>query len=298
MISVVIPAYNEELGIADTVQAARKALVDVEGGGEVLVVDDGSSDKTAEMAAQAGATVVRHPQNMGYGRSLKDGILAAASDTIVISDADGSYPVERIADLVRGHRTGFHMVVGARQGKHYDESFGKKVLRLILKALVEFTAGREIPDINSGLRIFSRPDVLPYFKYLCDTFSFTTSLTLAYMMNGMYVAYVPIQYHQRVGSTKVRLLRDSLRTLQFIVEAILYFNPIKIFLVFCAGMLGLAVICFVIAAVLGIYSAFLLGVGSILLSLMMFGIGLVSVQLKQLLHLQDPERTSRDRNSR
>jgi polyisoprenyl-phosphate glycosyltransferase len=295
MISVIIPAYNEESSIGGTVDACVRALAQLGGEYEIIVVDDGSSDNTAGAAVAAGARIIRHPHNLGYGRSLKDGILAATYDTIVIADADGTYPVDRIPDLFRAHLSGFHMVVGARQGKHYDESFGKKMLRLLLKTLVEFTAGRKIPDINSGLRIFSRQDIVPYFQYLCDTFSFTTSLTLAYMMNGMFVTYIPIDYQQRVGITKVRLFRDSLRTLQFIVEAILYYNPIKIFLAFCVGLLGLALICFADAVVFGHHSAFLLGTGSVMLGVLMFGIGLVSIQLKQLLHLQDSERTTHNR---
>jgi polyisoprenyl-phosphate glycosyltransferase len=295
MISVIIPAYNEESSIGGTVDACVRALAKLGGEYEIIVVDDGSSDNTAGAAVAAGARIIRHPHNLGYGRSLKDGILAATYDTIVIADADGTYPVDRIPDLFRAHLSGFHMVVGARQGKHYDESFGKKMLRLLLKTLVEFTAGRKIPDINSGLRIFSRQDIVPYFQYLCDTFSFTTSLTLAYMMNGMFVTYIPIDYQQRVGITKVRLFRDSLRTLQFIVEAILYYNPIKIFLAFCVGLLGLALICFADAVVFGHHSAFLLGTGSVMLGVLMFGIGLVSIQLKQLLHLQDSERTTHNR---
>ena len=295
MISVIIPAFNEELAIVGTVDACIRTLAQLGGEYEIIVVDDGSSDNTADVAVAAGVRVIRHPHNLGYGRSLKDGILAAIHDTIVIADADGTYPVERIPDLFRAHRAGFHMVVGARQGRHYDESFSKKMLRIVLKTLVEFTAGRKIPDINSGLRIFSRQDIMPYFQYLCETFSFTTSLTLAYMMNGMFVTYIPIDYQQRVGTTKVRMLRDSLRTLQFIVEAILYYNPIKIFLVICAGMLGLALLCFADAVAFGHDGAFWLGLGCVVLAVLMFGIGLVSIQLKQLLHLQDTERTARNR---
>jgi polyisoprenyl-phosphate glycosyltransferase len=298
MISVIIPAYNEESAIAGTVDACVRALTKLCGEYEIIVVDDGSSDNTSDAAVMAGARIIRHPHNLGYGRSLKDGILAATYDTIVIADADGTYPVDRIPDLFRTHLSGFHMVVGARQGKHYDESFGKKILRILLKALVESTAGRKIPDINSGLRIFSRQDILPYFQYLCETFSFTTSLTLAYMMNGMFVTYIPIDYQQRVGMTKVRLFRDSLRTLQFIVEAILYYNPIKIFLAFCVCLLVLALICFADAVAFGHYSAFLLGCGSVMLAILMFGIGLVSIQLKQLLHLQDTERTAHNRSAK
>lgn len=293
MISIVIPAYNEERAIEQTINACRRVLAPLDADCEIVVVDDGSSDATAELAARAGATVVRHPHNLGYGRSLKDGIATARHDTIVITDADGTYPIDRIPDLFQAYQSGFHMVVGARQGRHYDESFGKKLLRLVLKHLVQFTAGREIPDINSGLRVFSREEILPYFRYLSETFSFTTSLTLAFMLNGMFVKYIPVDYHPRVGTTKVHLFRDSLRTMQFIVEAILYFNPIKIFIVFCAAMTGLGVLCFLVAGLLGYSGAFLMGVGCILLAFLMFGIGLVSIQLKQLLHVQDTDRTAR-----
>lgn len=293
MISIVIPAYNEERAIEQTINACRRVLAPLDADCEIVVVDDGSSDATAELAARAGATVVRHPHNLGYGRSLKDGIATARHDTIVITDADGTYPIDRIPDLFQAYQSGFHMVVGARQGRHYDESFGKKLLRFVLKHLVQFTAGRDIPDINSGLRVFSREEILPYFRYLSETFSFTTSLTLAFMLNGMFVKYIPVDYHRRVGTTKVHLFRDSLRTMQFIVEAILYFNPIKIFIVFCAAMTGLGLLCFLVAGLLGYSGAFLMGVGCILLAFLMFGIGLVSIQLKQLLHVQDTDRTAR-----
>ena len=283
MTSVVIPAYNEEHAIAETVQACQRELPKTGQPYETLVVDDGSSDKTAEVAVAAGARVIRHLNNLGYGRSLKDGIKAATYDTIVITDADGTYPIDQIPSLVQIYREGFNMVVGAREGKNYSESIKKGALRFILKHLVEFTAGRKIPDINSGLRIFSRREAVPYFSYLGDTFSFTTSITLAYMMNGMFIKYIPIKYEKRAGRTKVRLFRDSLRTLQCIVEAILFFNPLKIFIVFCGVMLVLSAICFAEDLLFGHFVAFLLGVGCILLSFLMFGMGLVSVQLRQIM---------------
>ena len=176
--------------------------------------------------------MVRHPHNVGYGRSLKNGIAAAQYDMIAICDADGTYPAAAIPELVRLHREGFDMAVGRRQGPHYRESMLKMPMRALLRFLVEWTAGRHIPDINSGLRVFSRAAVMQYFAHLCDTFSFTTSLTLAYMMTGRFVAYAPIDYFERAGRSKVRLFRDALRTLQYIVEAILYYNPLKLFLLF------------------------------------------------------------------
>lgn len=283
MTTVVIPAYNEEDSISETVQACKRELPKTGQPYEILVVDDGSSDKTAEIAVEAGARVIRHLNNLGYGRSLKDGIRAATYDTIVITDADGTYPIDQIPSLVQIYREGFNMVVGARGGKNYSESIKKGALRFILKHLVQFTAGRNIPDINSGLRIFSRREAVPYFSYLGDAFSFTTSITLAYMMNGMFMKYIPIKYERRTGKTKVHLLRDSLRTLECIVSAILFFNPLKIFIVFCGAMLVLSVICFADDLLFGHFTAFLLGVGCILLSFLMFGMGLVSIQLRQII---------------
>jgi glycosyltransferase involved in cell wall biosynthesis len=283
MTSIVVPAYNEEETIAETVQACQRELSKTHQPYEILVVDDGSSDKTAEIAVAAGARVIRHLNNLGYGCSLKDGIRAATYDTIVITDADGTYPIDQIPALVQNYREGFNMVVGAREGRNYSESVKKGALRFILKHLVEFTAGRKIPDINSGLRIFSRREAAPYFSYLGNAFSFTTSITLAYMMNAMCIKYIPIKYEKRAGRTKVRLFRDSLRTLQCIVEAILFFNPLKIFLVFCGVILVLSMICFAEQLVFGHFTAFLLGVGCILLALLMFGMGLVSVQLRQII---------------
>lgn len=291
MISIVIPAYNEESSIGETIGTCHKTMSVQPHPYEIVVVDDGSSDNTFAVAVGAGAKVVRHPHNVGYGRSLKDGIAAAGYDIIAITDADGTYPIDRIPDLVVEYQKGFDMVVGARQGKHYDESFSKKMLRVILRVLVEYTAGRKIPDINSGLRVFSRKTVRTYHQYLCDTFSFTTSLTLAYMMNGKFVKYLPISYEKRVGQTKVRLFRDSLRTMQFIVEAMLFYNPIKVFLALSAGVAGAAVLA-AIVAVAGSRPEFY-SISALLLvsSLLTFCIGLVSVQMKQLLHLQDERRT-------
>lgn len=284
MISIVIPALNEEGAIAATVLSLRQTL---DNAGlvpyQILVVDDGSSDRTAQLAAEAGAEVLSHPHNVGYGKSLKDGIIAAMYDMVVISDADGTYPIERIPELVREYRRGFDMVVGARTGEHYHESAIKAPLRRILTSIVEFTASRNIPDINSGLRVFSRATAIPYFKHLCDTFSFTTSMTLAYMMNGRFVHYVPIEYLQRSGRTKVRLFRDSLRTMQYIIEAATYYNPLKIFSLFSFICLCFAAASLVSALVFQLVSLFALGVGAILLSILMLGLGLLAVLLKQIM---------------
>lgn len=281
MISVVIPAFNEGRAIRETILEIRRALEGIEH--EVVVVDDGCSDDTVTQATSAGARVITHPHNLGYGAALKSGIRAAAFDTIVMTDADGTYPNGQIPALLAHYRRGFNMVVGARTGDHYRESAVKAPLRYLLKWLVEFTTGRRIPDVNSGLRVLSRGEVLPYLENLCNTFSFTTSVTLAYMMTAKFVGYVPISYNERIGETKVRLLRDSLRTLQYIVQAILYYNPLKIFLLIC-GLLLVAATGLMFAAIQWkIMTAFYLGVGCLLLVIVVFCFGLMGELLSRIM---------------
>ncbi len=281
MISVIIPAKDEEDAITATVEQIRGTLEGVEH--EIIVVDDGSRDATAGRARQAGACVLSHPHNLGYGAALKTGIRAARFDTIVITDADNTYPNELIPRLVEEYGRGFDMVVGARTGQHSLESVLKSPLRLILKFLVEYTTGRKVPDVNSGLRVFSRKKVLPYFNHLCNTFSFTTSLTLAYMMNFLFVTYVPIPYHKRTGRTKVHLLRDTLRTLQYIVEAIVYYNPIKIFLLMSGLVAAGSFASLVAGLITGLTIFYFLGAGGILTSILVFSLGLIAVLLQKIM---------------
>ncbi len=282
MISVVVPAFNEEDAIAPTVAAIR-AMLDSSGwtDGEIIVVDDGSTDLTAERAVEAGARVVRHPANGGYGCSLKDGIRAAKHDLIAITDADGTYPIDRIPSLAARVQAGFDMAVGARQGEAYRESALKHPLRILLKFLVEFTAGQKVPDPNSGLRVFRRSGIVEHFPALSQGFSFTTSATLAYMSTGKFVVYEPIPYAKRVGTTKVRLLRDSLRTLQFIVQAILFHNPLKLFLCVTLAALIFAAISAVVAAIVGGWVAWAFVLLGLLVAALSCLIGLVADMIRQ-----------------
>jgi len=284
MISVRIPAFNEEGGIVETIQRARAALEKAQlAPYEIIVIDDGSTDCTGDLATAAGGRVIRHPHNVGYGRSLKDGINSAIYDTIIITDADGSYPIEEIPVLVERYRAGNDMVVAARTGKYYRESLIKSPMRWVLKKIVEFTASREIPDINSGLRVFNRVTAQRYFNRLSDAFSFTTSMTLAYVMNGKFVEYHRTEYHRRIGKSKVRLFRDSVRTIQYVFEAATYYNPLKIFTLLAIFCFACAVASLGAAFLLKLFSLFILGLGGILLSLLIFALGLQAVLLKQIM---------------
>ena len=238
MLSVVIPAFNEEEGIGQTLDDLGAALRDAGIEAEVIVVDDGSTDQTGAIAASRGATVIRHPVNVGYGRSLKDGIVRTRHDLVAIADADGSYPVQDLPRLLKAGE-GFDMVVGARTGRVYRGSFVKFPARKIFQWLVEFSVGQRIPDVNSGLRVMRKDAVLRFLPTLSNGFSFTTTLTMAMLINAYFVTFVPIPYFPRKGRSKIRVVRDTLRMGQLIIEAILYYNPIKLFLI-PTGLLGLA----------------------------------------------------------
>jgi polyisoprenyl-phosphate glycosyltransferase len=284
MISVIIPALNEENAVGASVSTISKVLTSANlVPFEIIVVDDGSTDDTGKVAADAGARVLRHPHNVGYGRSLKKGIEAATYDMIAICDADGTYPAAAIPELVRLYNDGFDMVVGQRQGARYRQSALKMPLRVLLRFLVEWTAGRRIPDINSGLRVFSRDAAMKYFPHLCDTFSFTTSMTLAYMMTKRFVTYYKIEYFERTGNSKVRLFKDSLRTLQYIVEAIVYYNPLKIFLLLSLICVVVAVIMMLVSLWLSIVTGMMLATGTAMVAILMLGIGMLAVLLKQIM---------------
>ncbi|PIW26408.1 MAG: glycosyltransferase family 2 protein [Rhodospirillales bacterium CG15_BIG_FIL_POST_REV_8_21_14_020_66_15] len=284
MVSIVIPALNEQSAIADTMIRACETMEKAGVSGfEVIVIDDGSTDDTADLAEKAGARVIRNPHNVGYGRSLKIGISAAEYDTIVITDADGTYPIEEVPALLARFNEGFDMVVGERRGEHYRGSALKWPMRVFLRFLVEWTAGRSIPDINSGLRVFSKAAATPFFSHLCDTFSFTTSLTLAYMMTSKFVAYVPIDYHERMGKTKVRLWRDSLRTLQYIVQAILYYDPLKIFTLMSIFCCLIAAVSVGIGIAFKLLTGFMMGVGALIAGILVFGLGLLADLLRQIM---------------
>jgi len=228
--SVLVPAYNEEEGILETLTDLRERLAPLADKSEIIVIDDGSTDRTrALLEGFSGIDVVRHDRNLGYGAALKTGIRKARYPLIVITDADGTYPNERIPELVRLADSA-EMVVGSRTGGNVDSQGLRSIPKWFLKRFAEWLVRREIPDINSGLRVFRRDAVAEFIGILPDTFSFTTTITLAMLTSGRTVHYEPIDYRRRVGKSKIRPIRDTLRIAQLILRTGMYFAPLRVFL--------------------------------------------------------------------
>ena len=211
MFSLVLPAFNEQKSLVndDYLENLLNYLNKKYSEYEVIIVNDGSTDSTKELLLSKqekykDIKIINHVVNMGYGSSLKTGIASAKNDTIIISDIDGTYPFEEIPNLLdiylnsmKDSNVKIDMVVGERTGKNYWEGFVKTFLRFVLRFLVEFSSGKKINDINSGLRVFSKKTISNYFKVLSNYFSFSTSSTLVYLLNNKSVFYHKIDYLKR-----------------------------------------------------------------------------------------------------
>jgi len=279
-ISVVIPAYNEEKGIAGVLANLREVLEKNGFTYELIVVNDGSYDKTSEIVRQFPVILIENPHNSGYGFSIVRGFGAAKYEYVAIIDADGSYPAEALPEMAAKMDEGYDMVVGARQGKHYWESPFKAMARFFFKALSEYAAAKKIDDINSGLRIMRKSRVAPFIGDTCSTFSFTTSLTLILMLNGLYVKYLPIQYLPRKGDSKIKLFRDTLRAGQVIIEAVVKYNPIKFYLLLVLGVLFISLINFVLYAIWRLGEFWISGVAGLFFGVLIFAIGLFATMFR------------------
>lgn len=239
-----VPAYNEEQGILGVLE--RLSALDVGVSKEILVVEDGSTDRTAEVLASAlprfpAVRVIRHPKNRGYGAALKTGFAAARHEVVVITDADGTYPEDRIPDLLACIDRGAEMAVGARRGEDVNIPLVRRPAKAALRLLASYLAETPIPDLNSGLRAFRRELVLRYRAILPEGFSFTTTITLAALTNDHRVDYVNVNYAARSGSSKIKPIRDTLRFTALIIRTVMYFNPLKVFYPL-AGFLFLALL--------------------------------------------------------
>ncbi len=274
-VSVVIPAYHEEAAIAGTITRILNILPDA----EVIVVDDGSRDSTAEEARKAGAYVWSHPYNMGNGAAVKTGIRMASRDKVVLMDGDGQHDPEDLPRLLEAARR-YDMVVGARDPKTHANGF-RRLANTAYNLLARYATKFPVKDLTSGYRVVDRDTVLRYLYLLPNTFSYPTTLTLAYLRSGRSVCYIPIRAQKRRGSSKIKPLRDGTRFLLIILKITTLFSPLRIFLPISGSffLLGLANYAYTYLTVHRFTNmSALLFITSVLL----FMLGLISEQITQL----------------
>lgn len=233
VLSVVIPAYNEEGSIAAIVErvlAVRPALADVGVNDlELIVVDDGSADRTAEIAASfPGVRLARHTTNKGYGAALKTGFNAASGQLLGFLDADGTYPPECLPDLCREALAGAELVAGSRRsGAESEMPAVRRVGNLLWSGLVTLLGNHRVLDPASGMRVFRRETLAKLYP-LPDGLNFTPVMSMRAVHEGVHVVEVPIAYKERVGRSKLSVVRDGMRFLQTIIWTALSYNPVRI----------------------------------------------------------------------
>ena len=224
-ISVVIPAFNESESIADLVHAIQRRYPDF----EIVVIDDGSADNPAAVAADAGARVFIHPYNIGNGAAIKSGIREATGDIFVFMDGDGQHNPEDIEEML-AHLPEFDMVVGAR-GKGSQASVGRGIGNRIYNWLGSYVSKFPIEDLTSGFRAVKAEIARSFLYLLPNTYSYPTTITLGVLRSGRSLKYIPITTQpRRKGSSNIRLLQDGVRFFMIIIRICTLYSPMRVFL--------------------------------------------------------------------
>lgn len=224
-VSVILPARNEADGLRRTLPAIGRVLPNA----EVIVVDDGSSDATPDIAAEYGARVLRSPYGMGNGAAIKRGARAASGDILVFMDADGQHDPSDIPLLIAKLEQGYDMAVGARDGKG-QANLHRGLANLFYNRLASWMTGQAIRDLTSGFRVARADKFREFLHLLPNGFSYPTTCTMAFFRSAYPVAYVPIDVGKRVGtSSHIRPLKDGVRFLLIIFKIATLYSPLKLF---------------------------------------------------------------------
>lgn len=224
-VSIVIPVFNEAHVLGEVIERIRRLDL---AQAEIVVIDDGSTDGSAEVALNAGASVIRHPYNIGNGAAVKSGIRASRGELIVLMDGDGQHKPEDIPKLLAA-APDYHMVVGAR-AKGSKLRLHRYVANVIYNLLASYVTKFKVQDLTSGFRLLNRRDALRFIDLLPNTFSYPTTLTLAFLRSGLPLKYVPIQTLYRSGQSKISLVTDGVRFLLIITKIATLFSPFRVFL--------------------------------------------------------------------
>jgi glycosyltransferase involved in cell wall biosynthesis len=284
-VSIVLPARNESRAIGALLKAIRHQLPDA----ECLVVDDGSTDGTGQIAQTGGARVVRHPYPMGNGAAIKSGARAASGDLIVFMDADGQHDPTDIPRLIGQLEQGYDMVVGARNSGS-QANLGRGIANRFYNWLASYMTGRRVEDLTSGFRAVHAGRFREFLPLLPNGFSYPTTITMAFFRAGYLVGYIPITAAKRQGRSHIRPLKDGIRFLLIIFRIATLYSPLKIFVpisaTFFALGLGYYIFTFIAYGRFTNMSALLLSTGTLV-----FLLGLLSEQLTSMLYsLMHPEK--------
>jgi glycosyltransferase involved in cell wall biosynthesis len=224
-ISIIIPVFNEAQNLGPLLDQLRLVRIPAS---EIIVVDDGSIDGSSEIAVKNGARLVQHPYHIGNGAAVKSGIRAARGRLLVLMDGDGQHRPEDIPNLL-AESDRYHMVVGAR-GKGSKLRFHRAIANYFYNTFASYVTRFKVEDLTSGFRVIGRRDALRFIDLLPNTFSYPSTLTLAFLRSGLAVKYVPIQTLDRNGKSKIRLIADGIRFLLIITKIATLFSPFRVFL--------------------------------------------------------------------
>lgn len=241
-LSIVIPAYNEEGAVRQTIDAVRHEMDATGVPYEVIVIDDGSQDRTLDIARETGVLVDSNQVNTGYGASLKRGIRHAQYEYVAIIDADGTYPARYLPPMLKACRDQ-DMVVGDRGAAMRNVPLVRRPAKWFLNKFASFLAERRLNDLNSGLRVFRKSELVPFIPLLPQKFSFTTTITLCMSCNGKRMIYMPIEYGKRVGNSKIRPV-DFLNFIILILRMTVLFNPLRVFIPLGLGLMAVGALKF------------------------------------------------------
>lgn len=241
--SIVIPAKNEEEGLARFLPTLRQMYPEV----EVIVVNDGSSDSTAQVAEGHGVRVISHPYSKGNGAAIKTGARAARGDYIVFMDGDGQHNPADIEHLLHRVEEGYDLVVGARSGLSSQASIVRWSANSFYNKLAGWMVNREIPDLTSGFRCVHRRKFLDFLYLLPNGFSYPTTSTMAFFRAGYSVGFVPIEVAPRVGSSHINILRDGIRFFLIIFKIGTLYSPLKVYFPVAVLMSGLGLTNYIVS---------------------------------------------------
>ncbi len=232
LVSVVIPMYNEEEAITEELQTILETMEDSNLSYEIIVVDDGSTDRSPEIAKQfEDVQMIRHPYNRGTGAARTTGLKAARGEIVVMTDADGTYPGRDIPKLLTYIlERDFDMVIGARRSEKGTLRWLRSPTKWFIRRLASYLMNIPIPDLNSGFRAFRREIALHYLNILPTTHSWVSTITLAFLSDRHPVTWMPIDYFPRKGQSTFHPIADTYNYLTLVVRTTTYFRPLKVFL--------------------------------------------------------------------